>query len=189
MRLMKMEDELHKRVISQDEAIKAIAKAVRRSRSGLKDPQAADGLLPVRRADGRRQDAARQGAGRVHVRRRGRARADRHERVHGEAQRQPPDRRSAGLRRLRGRRPAHREDPPPAVRGRAARRNREGPPGRVQHAAAGHGRRPADRQLRPQRRLPQRDPDHDHQRGAEAIKNESAFGFHKARRRTRRTTA
>ena len=39
MRLMQMEDELHKRVISQDEAIKAIAKAVRRSRSGLKDPK------------------------------------------------------------------------------------------------------------------------------------------------------
>ncbi len=39
LRLMKMEDELHKRVISQQEAVKAIAKAVRRSRSGLKDPK------------------------------------------------------------------------------------------------------------------------------------------------------
>jgi ATP-dependent Clp protease ATP-binding subunit ClpC len=39
LRLMKMEDELHKRVISQNEAIKAISKAVRRSRSGLKDPK------------------------------------------------------------------------------------------------------------------------------------------------------
>jgi ATP-dependent Clp protease ATP-binding subunit ClpC len=39
MRLMKMEEELHKRVISQDEAIKSISKAVRRSRSGLKDPK------------------------------------------------------------------------------------------------------------------------------------------------------
>ena len=39
LRLMKMEDELHKRVISQDAAIKAISKAVRRSRSGLKDPK------------------------------------------------------------------------------------------------------------------------------------------------------
>ncbi len=39
MRLMKMEDDLHKRVISQEEAIKAISKAVRRSRSGLKDPK------------------------------------------------------------------------------------------------------------------------------------------------------
>jgi ATP-dependent Clp protease ATP-binding subunit ClpC len=39
MRLLKMEDELHKKVISQDPAIKAVAKAVRRSRSGLKDPK------------------------------------------------------------------------------------------------------------------------------------------------------
>ena len=39
MRLMKMEDELHHRVVSQDEAIRSISKAVRRSRSGLKDPK------------------------------------------------------------------------------------------------------------------------------------------------------
>ena len=39
MRLMQMEDELHKKVISQHEAISAISKAVRRSRSGLKDPK------------------------------------------------------------------------------------------------------------------------------------------------------
>ncbi len=39
MRLMKMEDELHKKVVSQEQAVKAIAKAVRRSRSGLKDPR------------------------------------------------------------------------------------------------------------------------------------------------------
>lgn len=39
LRLIRMEDELHKKVISQDAAIKAIAKAVRRSRSGLKDPK------------------------------------------------------------------------------------------------------------------------------------------------------
>ena len=39
LRLLKMEDELHKKVISQDDAIKAISKAVRRSRSGLKDPK------------------------------------------------------------------------------------------------------------------------------------------------------
>ena len=37
-RLLELEKELHQRVISQDEAITAIAKAVRRSRSGLKDP-------------------------------------------------------------------------------------------------------------------------------------------------------
>jgi ATP-dependent Clp protease ATP-binding subunit ClpC len=39
MRLMKMEDELHKKVVSQEAAIKSISKAVRRSRSGLKDPK------------------------------------------------------------------------------------------------------------------------------------------------------
>jgi ATP-dependent Clp protease ATP-binding subunit ClpC len=39
MRLMKMEDELHKKVVSQVAAVKAISKAVRRSRSGLKDPR------------------------------------------------------------------------------------------------------------------------------------------------------
>jgi ATP-dependent Clp protease ATP-binding subunit ClpC len=39
MRLMRMEDEIQKKVISQSEAIRAISKAVRRSRSGLKDPK------------------------------------------------------------------------------------------------------------------------------------------------------
>jgi ATP-dependent Clp protease ATP-binding subunit ClpC len=38
-RLLQMEDELHKTVISQHEAICAIAKAVRKSRAGLKDPK------------------------------------------------------------------------------------------------------------------------------------------------------
>ncbi|MHC4771441.1 MAG: ATP-dependent Clp protease ATP-binding subunit [Planctomycetota bacterium] len=37
-KLLEMEDELHKTVVSQDEAIAALSKAVRRSRSGLKDP-------------------------------------------------------------------------------------------------------------------------------------------------------
>ncbi len=37
-RLLEIEKELHKRVISQEEAISAIARSVRRSRSGLKDP-------------------------------------------------------------------------------------------------------------------------------------------------------
>ena len=37
-RLLELEAELHKRVVSQDEAITTISKAVRRSRSGMKDP-------------------------------------------------------------------------------------------------------------------------------------------------------
>jgi len=38
-RLMQMEEVLHKRIVGQDEAIVAIAKAVRRARAGLKDPR------------------------------------------------------------------------------------------------------------------------------------------------------
>ena len=38
-RLLKMEEALHERIVGQDEAIDAIAKAVRRSRAGLKDPK------------------------------------------------------------------------------------------------------------------------------------------------------
>jgi len=45
MRLMQMEDDLHKRVISQNEAIHSISKAVRRSRSGLKDPKRPTGCF------------------------------------------------------------------------------------------------------------------------------------------------
>jgi ATP-dependent Clp protease ATP-binding subunit ClpC len=38
-RLLKMEDELHKRVIGQDEAVRALSRAIRRTRAGLKDPK------------------------------------------------------------------------------------------------------------------------------------------------------
>jgi ATP-dependent Clp protease ATP-binding subunit ClpC len=37
-RLLRMEEALHKRVVGQDEAIKALSRAIRRSRAGLKDP-------------------------------------------------------------------------------------------------------------------------------------------------------
>jgi ATP-dependent Clp protease ATP-binding subunit ClpC len=38
-RLLHMEEELHRRIVGQDEAISAVAKAVRRARAGLKDPR------------------------------------------------------------------------------------------------------------------------------------------------------
>ncbi|OEH86296.1 ATP-dependent Clp protease ATP-binding subunit ClpC [Desulfuribacillus stibiiarsenatis] len=38
-RLLNMEEILHKRVISQDDAVKAVARAIRRARAGLKDPK------------------------------------------------------------------------------------------------------------------------------------------------------
>jgi ATP-dependent Clp protease ATP-binding subunit ClpC len=38
-RLLRMEDELHEQVIGQDDAIRALARSIRRSRAGLKDPR------------------------------------------------------------------------------------------------------------------------------------------------------
>ncbi|MFM8728498.1 MAG: ATP-dependent Clp protease ATP-binding subunit, partial [Planctomycetaceae bacterium] len=45
VRLLQMEQELHKRVISQEQAITQVCKAVRRSRSGLKDPKRPTGAF------------------------------------------------------------------------------------------------------------------------------------------------
>ena len=42
-RLLEMEKELHKRIIGQEEAISAVSKAIRRTRSGLKDPKRPSG--------------------------------------------------------------------------------------------------------------------------------------------------
>ena len=44
-RLLQMEQELHKRIIGQDEAIVSVAKSVRRARSGLKDPRRPIGVF------------------------------------------------------------------------------------------------------------------------------------------------
>jgi len=38
-KLLRMEDELHKRIIGQEEAVKALSRAIRRTRAGLKDPK------------------------------------------------------------------------------------------------------------------------------------------------------
>ncbi|MFN2561007.1 MAG: ATP-dependent Clp protease ATP-binding subunit, partial [Jatrophihabitans sp.] len=38
-RLLRMEDELHKRVVGQEQAIRAVSQAIRRTRAGLKDPK------------------------------------------------------------------------------------------------------------------------------------------------------
>ncbi|MFC0429626.1 ATP-dependent Clp protease ATP-binding subunit [Kutzneria buriramensis] len=42
-RLLRMEDEVHKRIIGQEEAVKAVSKAIRRTRAGLKDPKRPSG--------------------------------------------------------------------------------------------------------------------------------------------------
>jgi ATP-dependent Clp protease ATP-binding subunit ClpC len=42
-RLLRMEDELHKRIIGQDDAVRAVSQAIRRTRAGLKDPKRPSG--------------------------------------------------------------------------------------------------------------------------------------------------
>jgi ATP-dependent Clp protease ATP-binding subunit ClpC len=42
-KLLRMEDELHKRVIGQEQAIKAVSRAIRRARAGIKDPKRPSG--------------------------------------------------------------------------------------------------------------------------------------------------
>ena len=160
-KLLRMEDELHKRVIGQE----------RRHQGGLpghpphpcrpQGPQAPQRLVHLPGPVGRRQDRAGQDAGRVPLRRRAVAHPARHVRVHGEAHRQPPGGFAPRLRRLRGGRPAHRGRAPQAVLGGALRRDREGPPRRVQHAAADPRGGSPHRQPGPLGRLPQHRADHD----------------------------
>ena len=128
---------------------------------GDQGSEAADRLVHLPRAVRRRQDRARAHPRRVPLRRRGRDDPGRHVGVHGEALRVPARRLTARLRRLRRGRPAHRGRAPQAVLGAPARRDREGPPGRLQHPPPDPGRGKADRLPGPQGRLPERDRDHD----------------------------
>ena len=160
-KLARMEEALHGRVVGQDDAIRAVSRAIRRSRAGLKDAKRPVGSFIFLGPDRRRQDRARAGPGRVPVRRRERADPRRHVRVHGEVLGLAPPGRASRLRRVRGGRLPHREGAAPPVLGRAVRRDREGASGRVQHAAPGAGRRPAVGLPRARRGLQEHHPDHD----------------------------
>ena len=123
--------------------------------------QAAHRLVHLPRPHGRREDGAREGPRRVHVRLRGHAHQDRHERVHGAPQRQPPRRGAARLRRVRRGRPADRGRPAQELRGDPARRDREGARRGVQHPAPDPGGRAPHGRQGPPGRLPQHDHHHD----------------------------
>ena len=84
-----MEEELHKRVIGQEDAIRAVSQAIRRTRAGLKDPKRPERFVHLPRAFRRGQDRDRQDPGRVPLRGRGVADPARHVGVHGEAHGQP----------------------------------------------------------------------------------------------------
>ncbi len=62
-KLLRIEEELHKRIISQEKAISALARAIRRSRAGLKAQQSSGRFVPVPGTDGRRQNRSGARAG------------------------------------------------------------------------------------------------------------------------------
>ena len=99
-KLLHLEDELHQRVIGQDEAVTAVAEAVIRARSGLEGSEPADRQLHLPGSHGRGQDRAGAGAGAVSVRRRARHDSHRHVGVSGEAHGGAADRRAARIRGL-----------------------------------------------------------------------------------------
>ena len=109
-KLLKMEEEIMRRVVGQREAVR------RRLDRGPARPrrpagsEPSDRLVHVLGPNRRRQDGAHQGAGRLPVRRRERDGAHRHVRVHGEALGRTAHRRASRLCRLRGRRSLDRGD-------------------------------------------------------------------------------
>ena len=162
-RLTRLEEELGRRVVGQEQAVTAVAerRAAEPCRPGRSQP--ADRVVHLPRTHRRGEDRDRAGARRVPVRRRAGDGAPRHVRVHGEALGGADDRRAAGLRGLRGGRPAHRGGAPAAVQRDPVRRDREGAPGRLQRAAPDSGRRPTHRQPGPAGGLPEHGHHHDQQ--------------------------
>ena len=124
-------------------------------------PQPAHRQLHLPGPHRRGQDRAGPGPGRVPVRRREGHGPRGHERVPGAALGGPAHRGAARLRGLRGRRLPHRGRAAPPLLGAAARRDREGPPRRLQPAAADPGRRPAHRRPRPHGGLQEHGGHHD----------------------------
>ena len=160
-KLLHMEERLHERVVGQDEAIEAVATALRRSRAGLSDPDRPIGSFLFLGPTGvGKTELARALAEFMFDTQDAMIRIDM-SRVHGEALRLAAGRRAPRLRRLRRGRPADRGGPPAPLRRGPARRDREGPRRRLQHAPAGDGRRAPDRRPGPDRGLQEHRPDHD----------------------------
>ncbi len=136
-RLLRVEEELHKRVISQEKAISALARAIRRSRAGLEESSAADWKFPVPWSDGRRKDGDGAHVGTVPLWKREIADPVRYVGVHGETLSEQADRFASGIRGLRRGRTADGTRQAQSVLRGAAGRDREGSSGRLQPAAAG----------------------------------------------------
>ena len=154
-KLLRMEEQLGKRVIGQAEAVKAVSTAVRRARAGLQDPHRPIGSFMFLGPTGvGKTELTKALAEYLFDDESALLRIDMSEYMEKHSVARligaPP-----GLCRLRRGRRAHRSGAAAALSGDPVRRDREGAPGRVQRAAAGARRRPPDRRPGPHRRLPQ----------------------------------
>ena len=179
-KLLRMEDELHKRVIGQEDSIKAVSQAIRRTRAGLKDPKRPSGSFIFLGPSGVGKTELAKTLAEFLFGDESALIQPRHVRVHGEAHGQPPGRRAPGLRRLRRGRPAHRGRAAQAVQRGPLRRDREGPPRRVQHPAADPGGGAPHRRPGPLGRLPQHRAHHDVQPRARPTCARPTVGFARA---------
>ena len=127
-RLLRLEEVLHKRVVGQDEAVEAVARAVRRAHAGLKNPRRPVGSFLFLGPTGvGKTELARALAEALFGSEDAMIRLDMSEymeRAHCE----PSDRGASRIRWIRGGRAAHGEGEAPAVLGGALRRDREGAP-------------------------------------------------------------
>ena len=160
-KLLRLEEQIHLRLVDQDAAVKAVADAVRRSRAGLQDPHRPIGSFLFLGPTGvGKTELAKALAEFLFDSETAMVRLDMSEfgERHNVARLigAPP-----GYVGYEEGRPVDRGDPPPAVLGRAPRRDREGAPRRLQRALAGPRRRPPDRRPGPHRRLPQHGHHHD----------------------------
>ena len=118
-KLLKMEDRLKLRVIGQDDAIHAVANAVRRARAGLQDQNRPIGSFIFLGPTGVGKTELCRALAEFLVRRRTSDGPPRYVGVHGKTFRVASDRRPSGLRRLRGGRLFNRSRAPPSLFSRA----------------------------------------------------------------------
>ncbi len=181
-KLLRMEEELHRRVISQEKAISALSRAIRRSRAGLKNPTRPVGSFIFLGPTGvGKTELARALANFLFGSDHALIRFDMSEYMEKHSVSKligsPPG--YVGPRRGR---PAHREDQAQPVLGRAARRDREGASRSVQHPAAGLRGRPPDRRPRQPGQLQEHDPHHDVEHRRALHPEEGVDGLPDARR-------
>ena len=158
--LQHLEQTLKRVVFGQDKAIEALSSAIKLARAGLREPEKPIGCYLFSGPTGvGKTEVAKQLAASLGVEL---LRFDMSEYMERHTV-SPPDRRASRLCRLRPGRPADRRRRPASALRAAARRDREGASRPVQHPAAGHGPRQADRPQRQAGRFPQRHPDHDDQ--------------------------